>query len=156
MRSFLVATALGAVSLASGLHAETLEVTNSRASRPVTVAVPEGAKVFVTAGDIQPLNSSKHTMLLTGDVTIKVTDVIDPIVIQAQRVELTTSDIAATGAKNVRETRILARNTTVQSPGVTVFSGGVSILKSSDAGPIRIEADKIIRTETPTHLSVSR
>lgn len=66
---------------------------------------------------------------------------------QAQRVELTLSDIAETGTKNVRETRILARNTNVDSANVTVFSGGVSMVRSSAAGLIRIQADKIVRTE---------
>jgi hypothetical protein len=158
MRKFLVSTALCALSLASGVNAETLQVTNRSKGRPVTVALPEGAKMFVTAGDIEYLtdkvDSSKHKILLTGDVTIKVNDAIDPIVIEAQRVELTLSDIAETGAKHVRETRTQARNTNVESADVTVFSGDVSMVRSSEAGLIRITADKIVRTERHTRRDV--
>jgi|SRR5579871_4672888 len=159
MRKLLVATALCALSLASRVDAETLEVTNSRTGRPVKIALPEGAKMFVTAGDIQYLDSkadsSKHIMLLTGNVTIKVNDTIDPIVIEAQRVELTLSDIPETGAKDVRETSIMAQNTNVESATVTVFSGDVSMVRSSDAGLIQIKADKIVRTDPHARRDVS-
>lgn len=68
-----VATAPCALSLASRINAETLQVTNKE-GRPVTVALPEGAKMFVTAGYIEYLHDkvdpSKHKMLLTADVII--------------------------------------------------------------------------------------